>query len=629
MANAPASDSNPLQSFAQQLVSACTSAGELAGQLVKSLIPPPSEPHRRAGEPSPQGAPRSRSTQELRQAELPEQRRRRFDFRKILTRGRSGKAQLASVIVISDGYSEHERDPQRARAYLGDEQEKTAFEEAKREALLLLHLEGRGESPTRLARRLNALLRMGQDRDFKHMLAELLKPQMDALAGRLQGLSPQERRLLAALIARAAYQVRGRSAESFARLLATAGAMEGVLLAQSSEEPVARAARLTQALRRAPSPWYRAALLEAGRPGLEKLAGDLVGLPAADLHHTWVSLLHAAELLEPNALSTLAEVLVAGLPRKGGAGTVGPLAQALGPALRQVPSGATLVAQLIATFAAHGEPQAAELLAMAFGEVLRQARGVCVPTLRALRDGPADKAQEAALHRQLEGHAPLLVSLLPACSRLLEKGQGLPPTVTPVLGEALVSVATLHLVSATPSGQRLLRHTLLAQERGSETFLSTLPRAALTLAQPKLAHLLMEAGLAPAHFQFGGRPFLERVALSTGRAVLGPLLARGHKYDAATAKALLRSAIRSNAALFGLTPDGAYLAADALLALKEKPGQAALKGTLLRLGKIRKKYSLGQHAGSIDPFQELISALAVSRPSPPAGWPGARPSPLR
>ena len=121
--------------------------------------------------------------------------------------------------------------------------------------------------------------------------------------------------------------------------------------------------------------------------------------------------------------------------------------------------------------------------------------------------------------------------------------------------------------------------------------------------------------MTPAHFQFGGRPFLERVALYTGRAAAGAVLARNQKGDFSAAKVLLRTAVRSNPALFGLTPDGAFLAAEALEALRERPNKVALKGTVVRLAKVRKKYTLGTHPGSIDPFQDLMNSLADARVS--------------
>ncbi|MBN1204149.1 MAG: hypothetical protein JXB05_04410 [Myxococcaceae bacterium] len=615
--------------MAQQFGSAFISAGRLAGQLVKGLVNPSALQLRRSEKPSSERVAEGKGEAHAPEAEHTPgeagdqspimsafaalKRTRLFRFRKTLRKGRGGAAEVGSQIVLLDDYNEKERDHQRARNYLGDDQEESNFDQSKREALFLLYLENQGEPPTRVARYLNSLLGMKRDREFKHLLADQVKPQMDAMAGRIYEIPTDERRSLAALISRAAYQVGVRSSQNFARLMAAAGAAEAAQLAESSEGPVARAAQLAQALRRAANPSYRTAVIEAGREGLERLGGDTVGLKPEDLRDVWVLLLQSAECLELETLPTLAEALVGGMIGKGGAAAMGPLAQVIGAALQLAPGGGSLVIQLIVTLTAGGEPKAAELLATELREVLHQARARCIPvltSLRELRANPSSGGSEEALHRELEVHSPLLVALIPTCSRVLEKGQGIPQDAAPVLAEALLAVATLNIVSDTAAGQQLLRKTLLTQERGSETFLTTLPRAALTLAQPKLVRPLWDSGLTPAHFQFGGRPFLERVALYTGRAAVGPVLARTQKGDAATARVLLRSLVRTNAALFGLTPDGAYLAAEALEALREKPGRVSLKGTLYRMGKIRKKYSLGQHPGSIDPFQEVITALA-------------------
>jgi hypothetical protein len=623
-APAPARGQVNAQLVAQQFASAFVSAGLLAGQLVKGLFPGGAPQARRpdkpaAERPSAQRTEKARSEPQSTEAEHgPSEagegggggvsaalssafgtlrRLKLFRFRKAVKKGSQGALEVVSHIVLPDDYGERERDPQRALRYLGDEQEETSFDLARREAFLLQEMERRGAPPGRLARHLGSQLGPPRDREFKHLLAELVRPQMDSLADRLGEVSPDERRSLASLLSRSAHQVTGRSAESFAKLLTSAGAAEAAQLAESSEEPMARAARLTGSLRRAASPWYRSGLIAAARVDLKRLAEDSVGLVPEKQHSTWVWLLRAAEGLEVDTLPLMAQPLVAGMMVKGDAGA-GRLVEVLGRALRRAPGGGSLVVHLIVTLTVRGDTKAATQLAGALREVLRQARESCTPAF--------------ASPDQLEERAALLVSLIPACSQVLEQGQGLPPDSNPLLMEALLAEGTLNIVGATAAGQQLLRRTLLAQERGAETFLSTLPRAALTLAQPKLAPHLAEAGLTPARFNFGGRPFLEGVAMQTGRAVVGPLLARKHKGDVAAAKALLRSLVRKNAALFGLTPDGSYLAADALEALRERPEPAAIKRTLLRLGKIRKKYSLGQFPGSTEPFQPLISALARS-----------------
>jgi hypothetical protein len=618
---------------AQQFVSAFMMAGALVKGLVNPNIKPGKAEKPAASEKSSEakGSGEAQSSEgdaglldvgdkdEIMTALAALKKTRQFRFKKIVKKGKGGKAEFVSQLLIVDNWNEEEKDHQRGRRYLGDDKEETEFDEAKRAALFLLHLERQGELPTRIARHLNSLLAVHEDRDFKHMISDQVRPQMDAMAGRIDEIDDGERRMLAALISRAAYQVGVRSSENYGRLLAAAGAAEAARLAESSEGPIVRADQLLQALRRAASPTYRTAVIEAGRGGLEWLGSDLVGLSPRELLQTWISLFRSADCVDLVTLPTMAEALVSGAASKAGANAMLPFAEVLAPALKAAPGGGILAVQIIVTLTGRGEMKAAEQLAGVLCEVIREARGLCVPALAALRDlraNPASGGNEQTLLEELERQAPLLAGLIPACSRVLEKGQGIPAESSAVLGESLLSMATLNIVGATSAGQQLLRKTVLLQERNMETFLTTLPRVALTLAQPKLVRPLWDSGLTPAHFQFGGRPFLERVALYTGRAVAGAVLARNQKGDFSAAKVLLRSAIRTNPALFGLTSDGAYLAAEALEALREKPTKVALKGTVVRLAKVRKKYTLGTHPGAIDPFQDLMNALTDARTNP-------------
>lgn len=637
-AQAPAPPpASPGQVNAQVVAQQFVSAFMMAGALVKGLVNPNVKPGKAEKPASSEKTSESKEGGEAQSAEgdaglgdigdkdeimtalAALKKTRQFRFKKIVKKGKGGKAEFVSQLLIVDDWKEDEKDHQKGRRYLGDEKEETEFDEAKRAALFLLHLERQGELPTRIARHLNALLAVHEDREFKHMISDQVRPQMDAMASRIDEIDEGERRMLAALISRAAFQVGVRSSENYGRLLAAAGAAEAARLAQSSDGPVKRAEQLLQALRQAASPTYRTAVIEAGRGGLEWLGSDLVGLSPRELLQTWVSLFHAAECIDLLTLPTMAEALVSGAASKGGSTAMVPLAEVLTPALKAAPWGGALAVQVIVTLAGRGETKAAEQLSGVLCEVIRQARGQCVPALGALRDlraNPAAGGDEQSLLQELERQAPLLAALIPTCSRVLEKGQGIPAEASAVLGESLLCMATLNIVGATSAGQQLLRKTLLGQERNMENFLVTLPRVALTLAQPKLVRPLWDSGLTPAHFQFGGRPFLERVALYTGRAVAGAVLARNQKGDFSAAKVLLRSAIRSNPALFGLTPDGAYLAAEALEALRERPNKVILKGTMVRLAKVRKKYTLGTHPGSIDPFLDLVNALAETRISP-------------
>jgi hypothetical protein len=531
-----------------------------------------------------------------------------------LKKGSGIKPKAPGLIGLFEDCLEVAIDHQRARTYLGDDREESTYGQARKEALLLQHLERMGGHPLHLMRYLNTLLSAKRERDFKHFIVDQVKPRLDSIAGRLSGLFTAERRLVAALAARASHQVGARSAENFNKLLTAAGAAEAAHWATSPESPGVRAQELALALRRVPSPVFRHAMIEASREHLKRLAGDTVGMPLNEIHQTWGGLLRSAAYLESDTLPVLAECLLTGLIGKGGGGVTGLLAGVLGPELKMAPAGGALVVQLIVTLTAKGDVKSAAELVEMLGGLIHQARANCHPVLTALREleaRPVDAISRDTLLRQLNGRGALLLALIPTCSRVLEKGPGLPTGSTAVISESLLSLATLSQLSATPAGQRVMYRTLLAQERGRETFLNTLPRVALTLAQPTLGQPLWEAGLTTTHYQFGGRPFLERVALHTGRALVGPLVARARKGDGATAKALLRSMIRNNAALFGLTADGAYLAAESIEALRDKPHLVPLKKTQYRLAKIRKKNSLGQHPNSIEPFNDLMNALAA------------------
>ncbi|HLL04001.1 MAG TPA: hypothetical protein VK539_25675 [Myxococcaceae bacterium] len=542
----------------------------------------------------------------------------------------AGQVRGKGLMGLFEDNLEADLDHERARSYLaGKDVDYSEYGQARREARLLQHLERLGNHPIHLIRYLLSLLGMNRERDFKHFIVDQLKSRLDVLAGRMGEFTPPQRRLMAALVARASYQVGIRSAENFSPLLAAAGTAEAAHWAKLSETPEARAQQLAQILKRAASPVYRTALISAGREALKKLASDTVGLPPDELQLTWISLLRAADCLESNGQGQMADALVAGIFSKGGPSLVGSLGLVLERAMAVAPGGAALVVQLIVTLTARGEVKVARQLVELLRAMFQQARGQCFPVFNALRDMDAQRAPEESkdnLYRQLEARGQQLAGLLPACSRVLEKGQGIPEGSTALITEALLCLATLSCMGGTTSGQRMLHRALLAQERGRETFLTTLPRVALTLAQPTLVQPLWEAGLTTTYYKYGGRPFLERVALHTGRAVVNPLIARSRKGDVATAKALLRSMIRNNAALFCLSADGAHLAWEAIEAQRDKPGLVPLKKTQYRLAKIRKKNSTGQHPDSIEPFQDLITALAAGgvRKSDPRAGTGAR-----
>jgi hypothetical protein len=629
----PAPASNPTvqaQQVVQQFGSAFASAGKLASQLMRGLSTPTPAQQRRnekteksddaqggqhaEGE---HGAEEAGDKNPLMSAFAALKRSKIFRFRKTKKKqaGKAGHVETSTGIVLEDDdYKEQEREHRKARDYLaGDEQEQSQFNQARREALFMQHLERQGEPPSRIARHLNSQLGSSRDQQFKHLLSDQVRPQMEAMATKVGEVPSDERRALAALVSRAAYQVGTQGSGTFEKLLSAAGMAEAEQLAEVADTAATQAAQFKQALQRASNPAYRAALIEAARGSLEKIAADSVGLPPEERQQTWTSLLRSAETLRPESHAALAEAVMAGvlgIKRPNAADT---LIEALGPALRTVPGGGSWVVQLIITFAARGQTQAAERLASEVLAVLREARTSCVPAFKQLRDITSRPSKgtdsEEKLLREVEAVAPPLVSLIPACSQVLEKGAALPPGAAPLIGEAVVAMAALDLLGPTAAGQRLLRHALLAQEREGQTFLTTLPKVARTLAQPQVVRPIVESGLVVASYQSGARLFLEHVATYTSRALAAPVLARSQKGDASSARALLRSAVRSNAELLGLTPDGAHLAADALEALRDKPNPMALQLTLTLLEKIRLKHNAAKFPYLVEPLKALATAL--------------------
>jgi hypothetical protein len=617
---------------AQQFGSAFVSAGRLASQLVKGLLSNPNSqaaPQRRTEKRSTEQAGEGQGSRQAPEAEHDEpsvlgnafaalKRTRLFRFRKVRGRraGSSGRIETSSLIVLEeDEYSEKEREHRQALSWLGQELEETSFDQARREAMFLQQLERQGEPPSRIARALNSQFGVTRDREFKHLLSKQVRPQMDAMAERVVQLPTEERRALAALVSRAAHQVGVRNSEAFARLLSSAGAAEAAQLVASPGSAPERATQFEQSLRRAASPMYRASLVEAGRDILETLGREAVQLAPEQQHLVWVSLLRSAGSLELENLPAMAEAVLAGVlgaPRADAAGT---LAKVLTPALKVAPEGGSWGVHLIVGLAGRGEVQAAEQLAEAFRGLLREAREVCIPHFKDLRTlrtrAKPDKEAEDGVLRALDTAASLQTALIPACSQVLEKGKALPPASAMLLADALMSMASLDVVGAVAPGQRLLHRALLAQEQGAQTFLSTLPRVALTLGQPQMSRSLVDNGFMAASFVLGGQVFLEHVGTYTARALTGPVLARNQKGDT-SARVLLRSAIRGNAALFGFNSDGSRLAADMLDAVRDRPGSMPLPKVLQQLDRFRKKHPSGQKPFSVNTLQGLATALVGS-----------------
>jgi hypothetical protein len=543
-----------------------------------------------------------------------------FRFRKTRRKqgkqaGPAGRLETTSSIVLEDDdYNEKEKEHRKARDYLvGEEQEQSQFNQARREALFMQHLERQGAPPSNIARHLNSQLGGSRDQDFKHMLTDQVRPQMDAMANKVGQVPVDERRTLAALVSRAAYQVGTQSSGTFEKLLSAAGMAEAEQLAAPTEAVDERAAQIKQALQRAASPAYRAALVEAARGNLEKLAASTLGLSPDERQRTWVSLLRSAETLRPESHAVLADAVVTGVVGTKRPNAAETLAEALGLALRTVPGGGSWVIQLIVTLSARGEAQASERLAMAVHEVVSEARQRCIPAFKQLRDiksRPANGTggEEKAL-REIDAVASPLASLIPGCSQVLEHGSAIPPGAAALIGEALIALASLDLLGPTAAGQRIFRQALLSQERDGQTFLTTLPKVARTLAQPQVVRPIVEGGLVVASYQSGGQRFLEHVATYTSQALAAPVKARTQKGDASSARALLRSGVRNNAVLFGLTPDGAHVAAEALEALRDKPSPMALQRTLIVLEKIRAQHTLPKFLLTVEPLKAVAVAL--------------------
>ena len=629
----PAPASNPTvqaQQVVQQFGSAFASAGKLASQLMRGLgtATPAQQRRNEKTEKSDEakgeqhaegehGAEEAGDKNPLMSAFAALKRSKLFRFRKTRKKqpGKAGHVETSTGIILEDDdYNEQEREQRKARDYLaGDEQEQSQFNQARREALFMQHLERQGEPPSRLARHLNSQLGSSRDQEFKHLLSDQVRPQMEAMATKVGEVPTDERRALAALVSRAAYQVGTQGSGTFEKLLSAAGTAEAEQLAEAADTVATQAAQLKQALQRASNPAYRAALIEAARGSLEKIAADSVALPPEERQKTWMLLLRAAETLRPESHAALAEAVVTGVLGTRRPNAADMVAEALGPALQMVPGGGSWVIQLIITFAARGQTQTSERLANEVHTVLHEARTRCVPAFKQLRDLKSRPSKgtdsEEKLLREVEAVAPLLVSLIPACSQVLEKGTAMPPGAAPLIGEAAIAMATLDLLGPTSAGQGLLRHALLSQERDGQTFLTTLPKVARTLAQPQVVRPIVESGLVVASYQSGARLFLEHIATYTSRALAAPVLARSQKGDASSARALLRSAIRSNAELFGLTPDGAYVAADALETLREKPNPMALQRTLSLLEKIRLKHNAAKFPYLVEPLKALATAL--------------------
>lgn len=648
------------EQVAQQFGTAFNSAGKLASQLVKGLFTgAPAQPRQAAssnnkaalprggaalrGGDTVQGESTSRSsTRHTRGGEAeaeggdtqghssdshPEMgllgsafaalKRARQDRTRRSRRKRAGKAGAAREV---DSYHALEEDDEEdvaqrtsMRTWLQGEVEENAFDDARREARLLEQMELQGEAPSRILGQLNGQLSEDRGAAFKRLLSDEVRPQLDRLATRVHEVPTDERRRMSALVSRAMHQVGAQNAPTFDKLLHSTVDAEALHLADAAAPVATRAEELSLALRRAASPTYRAALISRGQGLIEALGQDVADLSAEQLPPVIGSLLHTGETLTGASATAFADAFLTGLLSRPE--TAGAFFVALAPALRDAPAAGFWALQLLLVLAARGEVNLAQYQAGVLHVLLREARERCkhdVLALRTLKPQSAGReapSREQELWRQLDTTASLMVRLMPACGAMYALRERLP---APLADEALLALGELDLVSATAPGQQVVRQALLEQERGEWTFLSALPSVAFDLCEPRIVQAL-SGGLALPMSMIGGEMYLKRVAIQTGRALTGPVVAWSQKGDAAAARQLLRSALYINAPLFGLGSTGLDRAAALLEDLRSRP-QPSQERLFMKLMELSRKHPTPQRTGSIEGLRGLVTALARRDP---------------
>ena len=538
-------------------------------------------------------------------------RRARQNALKKARRKKTGAARAVDSSSLDDDDEEDILLRGSLRSWLqGDDAEESPFGEARREAGLLKEMERQGQPPSRILGQLNGQLGGARGSEYKRLLSTEVRPQMDLLAQRVPQVSTDERRRLAALVSRAAYQVGTTNAATFDKLLSSTVEVEARHLSALTGTVVERAGEFVLALQRAASGVYRSALVDKSRELLEKLAGEAAHLPAGELRQVLVSLCRAAHGLVGTSATSLADAFLSGLLGAGRPEALGTLVQVLGPALVAEPGGMFWALQLTLVLGARGEEQAALALANVLHAVLRESRQRCYPALVGLcplLTQAGSEARAAPLWRQLESTAPLAAELMPACGAIFALSERLPVALSV---EALLALGTLDMVGATEPGHRVLRAALLEQERGEWTFLNALPQVAQALAHPSVIQALADSGLNPAHYTAGGQGYLRHVATQVSRALTGPLIARSQKGEALAARTLLSTALFINAELFGLSADGAGIAVDLFDILRAKPDATREQRFQANLLKIGQRHPSATRAGSVESLYGLVTALA-------------------
>src|SRR6218665_1226285 len=330
---------------------------------------------------------------------------------------------------------------------LGEDTEITAFHQARREAQLLGQMENKGEAPARIVSQLNEQLSGAQGAEFKSLLSRELKPQLDRLAGQVDQATTENRRKIAALIARSAHLAGSESAATFEKLLtATAIAEARHLEASADAGAVVSASEFQTALRSAASQPYRGALIEKARGHIERMAQEALQLPSSELHSVLVLLLGAAESLGRMECNAMAKTFLSGALGSGRPDVAGRLVKALGPALRDAPGGGNWVVRLLLNLLERGEQEAALALASILEQAIRTSRERCGSLLRAVQSA-GDKSELLEKSQKLDAQVGSLAALMPACALLLAARGSVPGGGNgPLVTEALVAVAGLDAV---------------------------------------------------------------------------------------------------------------------------------------------------------------------------------------
>ncbi|MET0404303.1 MAG: hypothetical protein ABW123_17970 [Cystobacter sp.] len=527
-------------------------------------------------------------------------------------------------LVKGEEHDANHRAAMRTRL-LGEDTEVNTAAQAWREARLLDQMEHQGEAPARILSQLNEQLSGAQGPEFKNLLARELKPQLDRLAGQVAQASTENRRKIAAFISRAAHMAGSDNAATFEKLFtATASAEAKHLAASSGAGVVVCVSDLQSALRRGASSAYRAVLIDKSREHLERLARDSMQLPAQAFHDALVLFMGASESLGRVSCNTLAKIFLAGALGRGSPDAAGRLVKALGPALLEAPGGGNWVVRLMLNLMEGKQEAAATALAQSLQELIWKARERCGPHLGSVQTA-ADKGELLERSQKLDEHVTMLAGLMPMCALLLAARNVVPGGGNGALvSESLVAVACLDAVGATDNGQRMLRHTLIAEELGEPSFLGVVPVAMRPLGHPRILQQLAECGLAAAHYRNGGSLFVQRVARQVFRALGSVVLARSQKGESEEARRLLGSVLRQHAALYGMSTAGGDLAAELVERVRNHPEPDRVGRVLEELEGVGRRNPSPHRTGNVESLRALVIALAERDPLAAPKSPGHR-----